>query len=412
MEFGLGLLVGVLALLLVRVFILKSSIQAAPTVGPVPEVVPEPTPIPVAVPQPAIDEGRARRAVEARVAAYEAELMEQVQVRAKAAAFAAVQRTHLDLIPEAATDIVPLPAEDVKGRLIGREGRNIRAFEQVTGVDLIIDDAPNTVTLSSFDPYRRAIARKTLERLMLETKVYPAKVEEVFALAQSEVVAEVEKAGADAIATLGLKGVSPAVREAIGRMRYRTSYAQNVYIHSIEVAQICGMLADEFGLDREVAVRAGLMHDIGKSLPPEWEGPHALAGMRFLSANGESDAVCHAVGAHHREIVPASPEAELVIVADSLSGARPGARRESLEQFLSRMKALEEEVEAIEGVDRVFAVQAGREVRVIVKPDAVNDQQTAVLAQQIAEKIAGDPRFPGQIKVTVIREIRAEYTKG
>lgn len=404
MEFALGLLVGAACLAIARVVLLGNARKVAP-----PSAEPSPETAPVAPP---IDENAARAAVEARVAAYEAELVEEAQARAKKVVLEAVQRTHLENIPEASTDVVTLPADDVKGRLIGREGRNIRAFEQVTGVDLIIDDAPNTVTLSTFDPYRRAIARETINRLVQETKVYPAKVEEVYEAARKAIDAEVQRAGADALAQLGIKDVSKPVREAIGRMRYRTSYAQNIYAHSIEVAQICGMLADELGLDRAVAMRAGLLHDLGKALPPEWEGPHALAGMRFLQSHGESPKVCNAVGAHHREIPLESPEAELVIVADSLSGARPGARRESLEQFLSRMKALEEEVEALEGVERVFAVQAGREVRVIVKPDAVNDQQTAVLAQQIAEKIAGDPRFPGQIKVTVIREIRSEFTGG
>jgi len=401
MEFALGLLVGAAALAIARVVLLGNARKVAPPVV-------EPAPVVPVAPQ--IDEQAARAAVEARVTAYENELLEQAHDRARKVVFEAVQRTHVENIPEASTDVVTLPADDVKGRLIGREGRNIRAFEQVTGVDLIIDDAPNTVTLSTFDPYRRAIARETILRLVQETKVYPAKVEEVYEAARKAIDAEVQKAGSDALNQLGIKDVSKPVREAIGRMRYRTSYAQNIYAHSIEVAQICGMMADELGLDRTVAVRAGLLHDLGKSLPPEWEGPHALAGMRFLQAHGESAKVCNAVGAHHREIPLESPEAELVIIADSLSGARPGARRESLEQFLERMKSLESEVEAMDGVERVFAVQAGREVRVVVKPELVTDEHTAVLAQQIAEKLAKDPRYPGQIKVTVIREVRAEFT--
>lgn len=413
MEFGLGLLVGMVALLIARLVLVRGQASQLPTA---PSDVSKPVAMsvvaPAATPAPPIDETLERRAIEQRLQAYEAELLEQANERARQVVLTAIQRTHLPTMSEATLDVVTLPAEDVKGRLIGREGRNIRTFEQVTGVDLVIDDAPNSVTLSCFDPLRRAIARRCLEQLIHEPKVYPAKVEEAFAAAKEEIEAEVRKAGDEAARMLGLKGLAPAVREAVGWMKYRTSYAQNLYLHSIEVAQICGILADEFGLDGEVAVRAGLLHDIGKVLPPEWEGSHAMAGMRFLTSHGESQPVCHAVGAHHREVAPESPEAEIVIIADSLSGARPGARRESLEQFLERMKALEDDIEAMPGVDRVFAVQAGREVRVIVKPDLVNDQQTATLAQHIAEKIAADPRYPGQIKVTVIRESRSEFKAG
>lgn len=402
-ELGLGLLVGLIALMIARVVILRSA--RVPAASEVVKIVRQ-------EPSKPIDEQSARREIELRLAAYESELLESAHRRAKEIVLDAVQRTHLEGIPAATTDVVTLPGEDVKGRLIGREGRNIRAFEQVTGVDLIIDDAPNTVSLSCFDPYRRAIAKRCLEMLLAETKVYPAKVEEAFAIAEKEIAMGIRRAGEDAAKKLDMVGLTAATKDAVGRLQYRTSYAQNVYNHSIEVAQICGMMADELGLDRGVAMRAGLLHDIGKSLPAEWEGPHAIAGMRFLESQGEPPAVTHAVGAHHREIAPASAEAELVIIADALSSARPGARRESLEQFMERMRSLEEEIADLPGVDRVFAVQAGREVRVVVSPDQVDDQRTVGLAEEIANRIAADHRFPGQIKVTVIREVRSEFTAG
>ncbi len=400
MEFALGLGVGMLALLIARLVLVR---KVETTIAELPPAEPA---------TPVVDTSRERAAIAGELAAYEAEQREQIERRVRDLALTTLQRLHLEVVPEASTDVVTLPAEDIKGRLIGREGRNIRAFEQATGVDLIIDDSPNTVVLSCFDPYRRAVARRCLEQLITEIKVHPARIEAAYAEAKQQIDQRVREVTDRAVAEVGIKKLPAPIREALGKLHFRTSYAQNVLAHSVEVAQMCGMLADALGLNREVAVRAGLLHDIGKGLPPEWEGPHALAGMRFLASHGEAEAVTHAVGAHHREIAPSTPEAEMVIVADALSAARPGARRENLEQFMQRMAALEAEIGAHPGVDRVFAVQAGREIRVVVRPDEISDGATASLAQQLAEQIAADHRFPGQIKVTVIREVRSEFTAG
>lgn len=318
----------------------------------------------------------------------------------------AMQRTAATVATASSSELIPLPSEDLKGRLIGREGRNIRAFEQVTGVDLIVDDAPNAVLISSFDLQRREVAKRTLLKLLQEGKIQPARIEDLHAQSRQEVEHElVEDARRAAIEAGG--GTLPAkVLEAVGRLKYRTSYSQNVLSHSVEVAQIAGFIAAELGLNVETARRAGLLHDIGKSLGPEWDGPHALAGMRFLKSAGEREPVLHAVGAHHFEIEPNTPEAIVLIVADQISAARPGARLENPESFIQRVAALESIASEFAGVEGAFAVQAGRELRVLVKPEQIDDQAAASLAKDIARRIEAELPKGGQVKVTVIRETR------
>lgn len=324
----------------------------------------------------------------------------------------ALERSATPIAQAASTTVVVLPSEDLKGRIVGREGRNMRAFEQVTGVDLLIDETPGAVTLSSFDPMRREIARITLERLIEDGKIQPSRIEEVHAQAAAKVEQEMGLAGIEAADFAGVKGLPKPITQALGRLKYRTSYAQNVLEHSVETARIAGILAAELGLDPANARRGALLHDIGKALGPEWEGPHAIAGMRFLKSHGEREPVLNAVGAHHREIPPDCPEAQLVIVADGLSASRPGARREALEDLLQRQAKLEEISMSFPGVAKSYAVQSGRELRVLVNPGAIDDAGAVQLASDIARKIQEEVHFPGQIKVTVIRELRAEQVAG
>lgn len=317
-----------------------------------------------------------------------------------------IQRLAVDYVTEATLAVVELPSEDMKGRIIGREGRNIRAFEQVTGVDLIIDETPEAVVISCFDPVRRETARLALMNLMVDGRIHPGRIEELYEKAQQEVDRMIQEAGERAVERANVPGLPAKAVDMMGRLRFRTSYAQNVLDHSVEVARLCGNLASELGLNVEVAKRAGFLHDIGKALGPEWEGPHALTGMEFLRGLGEKEHVLNAVGAHHNEIEPATPEAILLIVADTISAARPGARRESLENYLKRLTALEQVANAFPGVDRSYAVQAGREIRLIVKPEQIDDLAAARLASDVARKIENELEYPGQIKVTVIRETR------
>jgi ribonuclease Y len=295
----------------------------------------------------------------------------------------------------------------MKGRLIGREGRNIRAFEQITGVDLIIDETPEAVVISCFDPIRRETARITLINLMMDGRIHPGRIEELFERATLEVGRVITEAGERAAERANVNGLPARVIEYMGRLRFRTSYAQNVLDHSVEVARLAEALAHELGLNAEVAKRAGFLHDIGKALGPEYEGPHALTGMEFLRTAGERDSVLLAVGAHHYEIEPSTPESVIVILADTLSAARPGARRESLDKYIKRLSSLEAIANDFEGVERSYAVQAGREVRLIVKPEEIDDLQARRLAHDVARRIEAELDFPGQIKVTVIRELRA-----
>jgi ribonuclease Y len=317
-----------------------------------------------------------------------------------------VQRTAVEYITEATTAVVELPGEDMKGRIIGREGRNIRSFEQVTGVDLIIDETPEAVVISSFDPIRRETARLALMNLMLDGRIHPGRIEELYESAKVEVAKTIRESGERAAERANVTGLSPQVIEAMGRLRFRTSFAQNVLDHSVEVAHIAAGLAAELGFNVEVAKRAGFLHDIGKGLAEDWEGPHALSGMKYLTEFGEKEPVLLAVGAHHHEIEPTSAEAIIVIIADTVSAARPGARREALDNYIKRLTALETLANSFAGVDRSFAVQAGREIRVIVRPNEIDDLAAVRLAKELARRIEGELEFPGQIKVTVIRETR------
>jgi ribonuclease Y len=336
--------------------------------------------------------------------------MADAERKAKKAVLDVIQRNAVDYVTEATLAVVELPSEDMTGRIIGREGRNIRAFEQVTGVDLIIDETPEAVVISCFDPVRRETARLALMNLMVDGRIHPGRIEELYEKAQIEVARSLIEAGERASERANVPGLHPRVIEMMGRLRFRTSYAQNVLDHSVEVSHLASNLASELGLNAELAKRAGLLHDIGKALGSEWEGPHALTGMEFLRSYGERDAVLHAVGAHHYEIEPNSPEAIVVIIADTISAARPGARRENLDNYLKRLSSLESLANAFPGVDRSYAVQAGREIRLIVKPTEVDDLGAARLANEVARAIERELEYPGQIKVTVIRETRAQQT--
>jgi ribonucrease Y len=332
----------------------------------------------------------------------------QAEAKAKRAVLDAIQRSAVDYVTEATVSVVGLPSEDMKGRIIGREGRNIRAFEQVAGVDLIIDDTPEAVVISCFDPVRREVARQALVELMNDGRIHPVRIEEIYEKAEESVNKMIRDAGEQAVDQANVTDVSPRVIEMLGRLRFRTSYAQNVLDHSVEVSRLASVLAAELGFNIEVAKRAGLLHDIGKALGPEWEGPHALTGMEFLRGHGEKDPVLHAVGAHHYEIEPQTGEAILVIIADGISAVRPGARRESLENYVKRLSALEQLAASFPGVERSYAVQAGREIRLMVKPNEIDDLEAARLANDVAKRIESELEYPGQIKVTVIRETRAQ----
>ncbi len=334
------------------------------------------------------------------------DIQDQALALARRTMITAMERCASDFVTEATTAVVMLPTEDMKGRLIGREGRNIRAFEQVTGVDLIIDDTPEAVVLSCFDPVRRETARLTLMNLMLDGRIHPGRIEELFELSKLEVERTIRDAGDRAAEEAAVPPLPHKVIEMMGRLRFRTSMGQNVLDHSVEVSRLAGMLASDLGLNALVAKQAGFLHDIGKALPSDWEGPHALIGMEFLRQCELGEVILNAVGAHHREIEPATAEAEIVIVADTLSAARPGARRDNLDHFVKRMAELESIAASLPGVDRVYAVQAGRELRVVVLPEAVSDLAAQALTRTIVQKIENELQYPGVIKVTVIRESR------
>lgn len=359
--------------------------------------------------QSTIDEEFRRRAIE-----HGKSLEREVESRGKQIAhrtlLSIMERNAAEYVTEATTAVISLPTDDMKGRLIGREGRNIRAFEQVTGVDLIIDETPEAVVISSFDPIRREVARLTLMNLMLDGRIHPGRIEELFEQATAEVHRTVMEAGERAAERANVADLPIKVVETMGRLRFRTSLGQNILDHSVEVAGLSAMLAAELGLNTEVAKRAGFLHDIGKALPSEWEGPHALTGMEFLRQCDLPETIFNAVGAHHREIEPKSAEAEIVIVADTLSAARPGARRENLDHYVKRLSTLEEVANNFKGVERVFAMQAGRELRVVVRPEELDDLQCIELARDLARKIEADLDYPGTIKVTVIRERRFQET--
>ena len=324
----------------------------------------------------------------------------------------AIQRVASDHVAEITTSNVPLPSDDMKGRIIGRNGRNIRAFEQAAGVDVIVDDTPEAVTISSFDSVRREVARRSMERLVLDGRIHPAHIEKIVIQTREEVDRLIGEEGERAAFDAGVPGLKQEITKKLGRLKFRTSYGQNQLAHAVEVAQLCAVLASELGADVEVSKMGGLLHDIGKAMDHDVEGTHALLGAEFCRRHGVPEIVVNAIASHHHEVEQESVEAVIVESADAISGARPGARRESLEDYLKRVRALEEVANSFEGVAESYALQAGREIRVIVKPEDIDDLEATRLARTVAKKIEEGMSYPGQIKVTVIRETRSvEYAK-
>ncbi len=343
---------------------------------------------------------------------YESRLKEDSDRKARELISLAIQRVAADHVSEATVSVVTIPNDDMKGRIIGREGRNVRTLETLTGVDLIIDDTPEAITLSCFDPVRREVARLALERLILYGRIHPARIEETVEKARRDVDTIIKQEGEAAVIEAGVHGIHPELIKLIGRLKYRTSYGQNVYDHSLEVAHLAGIMASELGVDPVVARRAGLLHDIGKALDHEIEGTHIAIGVEYARKYKESEAVIHAIHAHHGDVECKTVIACLVQAADAISAARPGARRENLQNYIKRLEALEGIATSFEGVEKSFAIQAGREIRVMVKPEEISDDKMTVVAREISKKIEETLDYPGQIKVNVIRESRAvDYAK-
>ena len=347
-----------------------------------------------------------------RLREWEAGLKEEADKKAQEILSEAIQRSASEVVSETTVASVPLPSDEMKGRLIGREGRNIRALEQATGVDLIIDDTPEAVTLSSFDPVRREVARVALNRLILDGRIHPARIEEVVVKAKEEVDATIYNAGEQAAYQVGVHGLNPELIKLLGRLKFRTSYGQNVLVHSIEVAHLAGMIASELGANVGLAKKAGLLHDIGKAVDREVEGSHAAIGADLVKQWDKSPETVQGIAEHHGETDTSSLWGFIVSAADAVSGARPGARREMLESYLKRLKALEDIASGFKGVEKTYAIQAGREVRILVKPEEIDDLGAMRLARDIVKKIEESLEYPGQIKVTVLRETRAtDYAK-
>jgi len=357
-------------------------------------------------------EDQARHDAARRLRQVEEETKRDAERRVRSILAVAMQRLAASHAAETTVSVVQLPSDDMKGRIIGREGRNIRALENLTGVDFIIDDTPNAVVLSGFDGVRREVARMTLERLLQDGRIHPARIEETFYQARSQLEEHIAEAGEEAAFEAHVQGLDPDLTRILGRLKFRTSYGQNVLAHSVECANLAAIMADELGANAKIARRAALLHDIGKAVSHEVEGPHALVGGDLARRHGEPEAVAHAMEAHHNEVEPQTIEAVIVQAADALSGARPGARGESLEHYVKRLRELEQIAKRHPGVEKVYAMQAGREIRIMVTPETIDDDGALLLSREIAREIERELEYPGQIKVTVIRESRAvEYAK-